>query len=507
MINELAQAREELVRLQLQLADRERQLMATQQENVILRMKIEDMQRHIYGRRSEKSRPPAAGAQLELFPDEDSGDEAAPATTEPVRAAGRKSAAPRARKEPEEPKRVDQTVTIPDPDAKLITCPVTGEVMRPIRVDRRRVLVRIPALFLWVEFCRNIFPAPDGSGEIRSDWPAEILSRSPIHASIIAYLASQHYVEHQPLNRIQAHLSRQGVWLPKSTMVAHLQRLDELLEPVNTLQLKRILASGYVHVDATPLDVLDPKRAGKARESTLWALADRSGNVAFLYRRTKSPKEIAEIFAGYDGILQHDGAPGLEGLGKPGAARHLGCWAHMRRYFEKAATSGDKTAKLWIARIATVFRVEAICRRHPGGMARLGRLRERFSMPVWRQIKETAASSGTKTDPASRLGKAWTYVLGHAAELEACLTTPGSCIDNNMAERSIRPLKVGAKNWLFIGHPSAGERKANLFGILENCRVRGIDPEAWLIDTIRQIATGTADIEKLLPSLWQKPSP
>ena len=380
--------------------------------------------------------------------------------------------------------------------------------MTAIDTETIEFVVHVPGYLARQKARRRIFPSPTGTGTIGSPWPATILPRSRVHVSVIAHVADAHFLQHQPLARIESTFERMGAHLPRSNMVNHLDRLDELLEPFNALMLKRILDSGYVHLDATPVPLLDRTRPGAAREATFWGLRNRDGDVAFLFRLSKSPDEIREVFAGYGGILQHDGAPKLDALGDPGRVRHLGCWAHLRRYFEKAQKAGFREADRWMQAFSRIFHLESLCTRYRITDAGRQALRERNSMPLWREMLD-AADKALATAPKLGLGEAWNYLRNHKAELEACLATPGSSLDNNPIERSIRPLKVGAKNWLFIGHPSAGDRKANLFGLLENCRHHGINASAYLGWLITRMVEGVkyADLPGLLPAAWKAANP
>jgi hypothetical protein len=102
------------------------------------------------------------------------------------------------------------------------------------------------------------------------------------------------------------------------------------------------------------------------------------------------------------------------------------------------------------------------------------------------------------------LGDAVRYILNQQEPLGRCITTPGTELSNNAVERAVRPLKLGAKNWLFIGHPSAGPRLANLFTLVENCRLAGIEPERYLSDIITRLGDHpAAKLAELLPHRWR----
>jgi transposase len=177
--------------------------------------------------------------------------------------------------------------------------------------------------------------------------------------------------------------------------------------------------------------------------------------------------------------------------------------------------SGDSRAASYLALIDRLFRLDARARRvlaipRPREAqaivaARVAPWRERFSVPLAQTVLTRAAQEMVRLPPKSALAVAFGYLLGQRASLTRCVTTPGAYLDNNGAENAIRPLKLGAKNWLFIGHPDAGPRLANLFTLVENCRLAGVDPEAYLIDLLTRLpAHSMQRLSDWLPRTWQR---
>jgi hypothetical protein len=170
---------------------------------------------------------------------------------------------------------------------------------------------------------------------------------------------------------------------------------------------------------------------------------------------------------------------------------------------------GDPRATVYLARIDRLFRLDARARRLvaavPAHAERVATWRARFSVPVVNALFTQAVHDGLTLPPKSALGVAVGYLLGQRASLERCVTTPGAYLDNNGAENAIRPLKLGAKNWLFVGHPNAGPRLAHLFTLVENCRQAGLDAEAYLIDLLTRLpASSIRRLDDWLPRAWQR---
>ena len=158
--------------------------------------------------------------------------------------------------------------------------------------------------------------SPAKSAPVATPWPPEVLTRSRVHASVIAHVAAAHYADHMPYYRLEQQLERVGVALPRSSQVALMAQLDAMVAPLVAHLKTCVLASGYMHLDATPVDLCDPARPGAARSATLWAYRARSrdptvdGLVWFDYQPNKSPARPRAVLAEaqYRGVVQTDGA-------------------------------------------------------------------------------------------------------------------------------------------------------------------------------------------------------
>ena len=216
-----------------------------------------------------------------------------------------------------------------------------------------------------------------------------------------------------------------------------------------------------MHLDATPIDCCDRTRPGKAQTTHVWTYRARSpdpavdGLVWYDFQLTKTPKEPARLLATYYGVVQTDGASGLDTLGPPERITHLGCWAHARRYLVNAVESGDTRAIVYREQVDRLFRYDARARAilaavpaaSRAGLAdRLATWRARFSRPLADAVFARAATDVVRLPPKSALAVALGYVLGQRPSLMRCVTTAGAALDNNRAENAIRPLTLGARN-------------------------------------------------------------
>jgi len=486
-----------------------------------LTLRVKDLQQQLWGRKAERGIGATAdgAAALSLFAALDATlpaalPEAVPAGfTAPSarRAAGPARPGPK----PLDPALPREVIALPDPPARERRCALTGAPLVPGFAERLEVLARRAPAYFVKRYERTVWVSPAKSAPVATPWPNDVLPRARVHVSVVAHLAAAHYAEHLPFYRLEQQLARTGVTLARSTQVALMTQLDALVAPFVAHLKTAVLGSGYVHLDATPVDVCDPARPGRAREATLWAYRARSADPAveglgwFEYQPSKSPAHPRAVLADYRGVLQTDGAAGLDTLGMPNEVIHLGCWAHARRRFIQALRLGESRAGPYLAQLDRLFRLDARARRvvaaQPAQTTRVATWRARFSVPLAETLFARAATDGLALPPKSALGQAIGYLLAQRAPLTRCVTTPGARLDNNAVENAIRPVKLGAKNWLFVGHPDAGPRLANLFTLVENARQAGVDIEAYLTALLTELpAHSVRRLGEWLPRAWQQ---
>ena len=476
-----------------------------------LELRVKDLETQLFGRKSERRGDPAGDNNLEWEELLGAAQALAPTPTPaapPAKSPGRKSTIAMGPK-PLDPALPREVIKLADPDLKDLICPVTRRPMQPAFAETLEVLARRPAVYYVQRYERTVFTSPAKTAPVYAPWPADVLPRARVHASIVAHIAAAHFCEHQPYHRLEKHLGRLGVDLPRVCQVSLMAQLDERMEPLVEAIRAQVWASGYIHLDATPIDLCDPARPGAARESTLWAYRATDGPVWFDFHLNKSPKRPAQLLENYRGLLQTDGASALDAIGRDdGRVIHLGCWSHARRYFVKAFDAGEREAEAWLRTLNGLFRIERLARHFGLTQENRAQLRQRYSQPVAKKLFADAMGAVTRAPPKTRLGQALGYLLGQKPSLLRCLCEPRARIDNNLVEQAIRPLKLGAKNWLQIGHPNAGPRLARLFTVVENCRLAGVDPEAYLIDLIARLPDHPMKrIAELLPHAWKKARP
>jgi transposase len=492
------------------IAEIQAENLALKAEVMRLELQVKELNRQLHGKRSERMVGDLSGQkQAYLFEEPSLSEQAKSAQEEQaqrlLKPASKKTGVGKGPKpiDPSLP-RVDEQV--PSPDLTELICEHSGKLLKPGFVETIEVLCRRPAQWYVRRISRTVFVSDAKMAPVASPWPADVLTRSRVDASVVAYTAAQHYCEHQPFNRIEQHLGRMGVSLPRVNQVSLMTQLDERLKPLYEALCQEVLGSDYLHLDATPVDLCDPDRPGSVRESTLWNYTAHAGQVFFAFEKSKSPQSPGKVLemANFKGKLQTDGASGFEKLGIAGQVVHLGCMAHARRYFFKAVEAGELGAMKYLHLINRLFRADRLSKHFGLSAEKHRRLRMTLSKALFEDLLKLAEEDSPKIPPKTRTGTAIHYLLAQKDSLERCITVEGACLDNNAAERAIRPLKIGAKNWLHIGHPDAGPRLARLFSLIENCRLEDIDPEQYLTDIItRLLDHPMSRIAEMLPRQWK----
>jgi hypothetical protein len=282
------------------------------------------------------------------------------------------------------------------------------------------------------------------------------------------------------------------------------------LEPLVKLMKADLLKSGYVQADETPVKCNDPDlKDGTTTQGYLWALSRPGGDVVFEWRLSRKHEEAERLLGEFQGVLQSDGYEAYPAYvrTRPEVA-WVGCWAHARRKFFEAASERRADATRVLELIAQLYRFEAQWNEAKVGDRRAALRQEHFAQPLAELKTLVQELLAGPVLPQSGLGKACAYLLGHWTPLTAHLKYSHTALDTNAVENAIRPSAIGKKNWLFIGHPDAGDRTAVLYSLIVSCQRRGHNPHDYLKDLLTRLPAMTTkdDLRPLLPSQWKNPT-
>ncbi|HMJ13102.1 MAG TPA: IS66 family transposase [Polyangiaceae bacterium] len=336
--------------------------------------------------------------------------------------------------------------------------------------------------------------------------PARVVPGGYASAGLIAWIVISKYVDHLPLYRQEQMSVRWGAAISRRTMCDWVEVAAMWLEPVYRQMHQGLLAGDYLQADETPVRCNDPDhKTGSTLQCYLWVISRPGADVIFEWRLSRRHEELTSLLAGFKGILQSDayGAYPHHEKTHAGVVR-VGCWAHARRYFVEALGNHPKPARVVLRLIGRLYQLEAEWDEAKVGDGRAA-LRQKHFARTLRWLHRIAVDQSRRALPKSQLGIACTYLLNDWAALSAHPQHAVTRIDNNLVENAIRPSAIGKKNWLFIGHPAAGQRSAIIYSLVVSCQRHGKDPLAYLRDVLARLPamTNRDDLAALTPARWQ----
>ena len=388
-------------------------------------------------------------------------------------------------------------------------CPCCGEARCRIGREVSEQLERIPASFKILEHIRHKYACPRCEREAESPQivtapkPKQPIEKGLAGPGLLAYLITSKFGDHLPLYRLENIFSREGIEIARSTMCGWFAAVGELVRPVVELMAWRILQSLAIHSDDTTVPVQAPGE-GKCRTGRLWCyLGDRHHPyVVYDYRPDRKRDGPANWLREYRGYLQADAYGGYDGIYSGGQVIEVACWAHARRkFFDLPAT--DVRREWMLTRVRALYAIEDDARELDDA-ARLSLRRER-SVPLLAEIKTWLDAESQVVLPRSAVGLAMGYALNQWDALCVYTTQGYLNIDNNGAERALRRVAIGRKNWLFAGNDYAGGTAARLYSLIASAERAGIDPQAYLTSLLADLpTTPAAELDQLLPDAWAK---
>jgi transposase len=344
------------------------------------------------------------------------------------------------------------------------------------------------------------FPNTDRPDQLHvAELPPEAMPKAKAAPGLVADVVVSKLVDHLPLYRQERRYARQGVPIARSTLCGWLAEAAEVLTPLWQLLKARVLSAKVVHTDDTPIPVQDPDRE-HCRAGRIWAYVSAFGT-AYDATETRSRDGPLEFLRGFRGYLQCDAYAGYDELFRraKGSIVEVGCWAHARRKFVEAEKTSPRDAHEGVARIKQLYAVESEARALDAP-ARAAVRREK-SGPLLTAMKDWLDRTAAAALPKSPLGEAVTYARNQWAALTAYATDGDLAIDNNIAERAVKPFAIGRKNWLFFGSDRGGQTLAVLSSFTATCQQFGLNPWAWLTDSLTRLpVTPTDQLATLLPA-------
>ena len=308
------------------------------------------------------------------------------------------------------------------------------------------------------------------------------------------------------MNRLEGILKRHGVDINVSTMCGWVGKCADLLEPLVKRMHKKILESPKINTDDTRIPIKSRKRKGSTCNGYLWTYIDDKSNVVFDFTPTRSREGPLEFLGDYAGKVQADAYSGYDEFFRKGEATEIGCNAHARRKFENAMDDDPLRGARMMALWSRLYEIESRAKKLGYTPEQLLQARQEEAVPILAEIKSVLDKYRNQVLPKPPMGKAVTYALNQWDALCRYTEDPMLDIDNNLAERTLRMVVIGRKNYMFAGSEAGAWRASIIYSLVASCKLMGHDPFAYFWDVLQRVSTHPANkIDELLPSNWKKP--
>ncbi len=390
-------------------------------------------------------------------------------------------------------------------------CADCGGKLRRVGEDVTEELEYVPGRFIVNRIVRPRLTCAGCERFVQAPLPTRPIERGRPGPGLLAHVLVSKYADHLPLYRQSQIFERDGLDLDRSTLSDWVGKSTALLAPLADAIGRHVLAAEAIFADDTPVQMLAPG-TGRTQTARLWTYArdERPWNgaapPAAWYRfsgdrRGQHPKDHLARFRGW---MHADGYAGLNDLYRSGAIHEVACMAHVRRKFvdihrSQASPIADET----IQRIAQLYAVEKEARGSPP--ERRVELRQAKATPVFDDLEAWLAQQLARVSGKSPLAAAIRYALTRMARMRPYLASGILELDNNAAERGMRAIALGRKNYLFVGSEAGGKAAAIAYTLIETAKLNRVDPQAWLADTLARIPDyKITKVDELLPWRWTR---
>lgn len=385
-------------------------------------------------------------------------------------------------------------------------CPDCGGELRKLGEDVSEILERIPPSYKVIQHVRLKMACTKCDVIVQAPAPSRPIERGLAGPALLAHVIVSKYADHCPLYRQSEIFARDGIDLDRSTLADWVGGASHLLSPLMEQIRKHVMAGSKLHADDTPVPVLAPGM-GKTKTARLWtyvrddrpAGSDLPPAVWFAYSPDRKGEHPRQHLKDFRGVLQADAYAGFGHLYQAGRIQEAACMAHVRRkFYDIQVANGSPIATEAIQRIGALYDIEREIRGKPIELRH--QIRQMRARPLVEELHVWMSKTLAKISRKSDTAVAIRYALSRWRALTRYLDDGRIEIDNSAAERALRAVALGRKNFLFAGSDSGGERAACLYSLLGTAKLNRLDPELYLREVLGRIADHPINrISELLP--------
>jgi transposase len=487
-----------LLSLHEQVSEKDGQIERLREQNALLIQRL-------FGRKSEQSSDPDS-PQLAMFNEAESLAEPVPdavaAEVEedvvaPTKRRGKRKPLPA------ELPRVDVIHELPEHE-QTCTCGCRKHVIGEETSEQLDIVpmqIRVLRHIRKTYACKACETAP-----VTADKPAQLIEKSLASPGVLAMLLTTKYVDGLPLHRFEKVLARHGIELSRQTLARWVIQCGEQLQPLLNLLRDRLLDSPVIHCDETRVQVLKEPDRDPSTQSWMWVQTGGPPGrpvILFDYSTSRAQDVPLRLLQGYRGYLMTDDYAGYNAVAAQAGVERLACWAHARRKFVEAQKVQPKgktgRADVALGMINKLYAIERDLKEASAEQRHQGR--QQHSHAILGQLKSWLEKTQPQLTTQNALGKAVSYLASNWSRLVRYIEGGHLPIDNNTAERAIRPFVIGRKNWLFSDTPKGATASAQLYSLVETAKANAQEPYAYLRYILEHLpqANNVEDYEALLP--------
>jgi len=369
-------------------------------------------------------------------------------------------------------------------------------------------LAQRPGSYVVLKYVRPVTKRKDTGELITPAAPINVLDKSIADVSFLAGMLVDKFMYHLPLYRQHQRLCQCGIEIARPTLTNLSSRAIDLLEPIFDAQFEHILQSRVLAMDETPIKA-GRKAKGRMRQGYLWPLYGEADEIVFTYTPSRAAGHVRDVLGeSFSGTLVSDGYEAYARYARQNTSvTHAECWAHTRRYFERAKEADPEAAAQALELIGKLYRIEAYIRDKQLTDATKLKYRTEHSEPAVQAFWQWCDKQCQRHDllPSHPLTKALKYAMARTDRLKVFLSDPVVPIDTNHLERALRPIPMGRKNWLFCWTELGAKQVGIIQSLLVTCKLHGINPHMYLVDVLQRISQHPASrVIELTPRIWKE---